>query len=34
VNPSALKEHIKVFRLTKSNNKTTLILIVTSFVES
>ena len=34
VNSSVLKEHIKVFRLTKCINKTTLILIVNSFVES
>ena len=34
VNPSALKEHIKEFRLTKCINKTTLIPTVNSFVES
>ena len=34
VNPSVLKQHIQVFRLTKCINKTTLMPTVNSFVES
>ena len=34
MNPSALKEHIQEFRLTKYINKATLIPAVNSFVES